>query len=680
MTTDIPIDFNVLSSGAVRDTQQLTNAVSQLGRETRGTRGELTETSRTATDTRSSFSRLRGSLGALRAGFIGLGITAVAATFVKLTDRTIALQNRLRPLVDSTAELTEAYELLDDIALRSQTTTETTVELFARLRVATRDLGLDLQETADLTETLSQLQRVTVSSSEEATNALRQFAQGLASGRLSGDELRSVLENLPDLARIIADELGVTIGALRDLGAEGQLSSDVLIRALGNAKDEIAELANDQVPSATRGFSVLTDQLLDLGSRFATAVSDGASLGEVLIELAELIDSLDDTATTVGLRVGAAFSVIGNSVELANESVKSFGNALGALLTDRTLEDVRREFLAIRDVIVQDLNAAIVTLFASNEELLRGAEETGLEIGKSIQRGVKEGLEERPIPAIPVRRPDLREFYSDLAEDLEEIQREQDETELDRINQREQDKLAIIRSAAERGLITEAEAQQRSTTIQQQALAQRLGLLRGFTAGLAQQFEEVEGLGQAFFVANKAVAIAEATINTAQAVTKALSSVPFPLNIAAAAITAATGAVQIAAITATAIQGLQTGGEVRRLQGGGFVPGSGSGDRVPALLEPGEIVINRQAASRFRGPLLALNSNTPRFGAQAMEGSTAGRNRTTEGPVYNIDARGADLGTIARIETVLANQQEQIDNTNRRVQEARRNDPRFFSQ
>ena len=60
----------------------------------------------------------------------------------------------------------------------------------------------------------------------------RQLAQALGSGRLQGDEFRSIAEQVPTILAPIAAELGVTIGELKKFASEGKLTSDVVIRAL----------------------------------------------------------------------------------------------------------------------------------------------------------------------------------------------------------------------------------------------------------------------------------------------------------------------------------------------------------------------------------------------------------------------------------------------------------------
>ena len=71
----------------------------------------------------------------------------------------------------------------------------------------------------------------------EASNAFRQLAQALGSGRLAGDEFRSVSEQVPLILKPLAQELGVTTGELKKLAADGKLTSSVVIRAVSRLSE-----------------------------------------------------------------------------------------------------------------------------------------------------------------------------------------------------------------------------------------------------------------------------------------------------------------------------------------------------------------------------------------------------------------------------------------------------------
>ncbi len=99
----------------------------------------------------------------------------------------------------------------------------------------------------------------------ESSNAFRQLAQALGSGRLAGDEFRSVSEQVPTVLAPIAEELGVTIGELKKLAADGKLTSDVVLRALGRIGNEgsgfLKELLKNDPTQVFKNFSNATEDL-----------------------------------------------------------------------------------------------------------------------------------------------------------------------------------------------------------------------------------------------------------------------------------------------------------------------------------------------------------------------------------------------------------------------------------
>ena len=102
---------------------------------------------------------------------------------------------------------------------------------FSQLYAALRGTGIGLQQLEVLFVGISNAARLSGAGTAEASAALLQLKQGLASGRLQGDELRSVLEQLPAFAQAIAKELNVDVGALRQLGSDGKITSEIVFNA-----------------------------------------------------------------------------------------------------------------------------------------------------------------------------------------------------------------------------------------------------------------------------------------------------------------------------------------------------------------------------------------------------------------------------------------------------------------
>lgn len=164
------------------------------------------------------------------AGTLTLG--AAVTGFVRLADESANLNARLKLATASTAELTRAQTALFAIAQSTSSSFAETSDLYARFANATRVLGISQERLLGITTSVNQAVQLSGASAGAANAALIQLGQGLSSGSLRGEELNSVLEQTPRLAKAIADGFGVTTGQLRALAAENKLTAEAIVAAL----------------------------------------------------------------------------------------------------------------------------------------------------------------------------------------------------------------------------------------------------------------------------------------------------------------------------------------------------------------------------------------------------------------------------------------------------------------
>ena len=150
----------------------------------------------------------------------------------------------------------------------------------------------------------------------ESSNAFRQLAQALGSGRLAGDEFRSVSEQVPTVLAPIAEELGVTIGELKKLAADGKLTSDVVLRALGRVGNEGSGFLKQLLKNdPTQVFKNFTNATEDLSRAF------GDQLRPVVEEVTKILTTLIIKVTEfVNSPVGKAAMIL-TSIAFAAKGV-----------------------------------------------------------------------------------------------------------------------------------------------------------------------------------------------------------------------------------------------------------------------------------------------------------------------------------------------------------------------
>ena len=214
---------------------------------------------------------LQKSFGGLRTAIAGLGITVVARQAVNASATFDKLKIRLGLLTKESGSFAKSLQIAKDaqkaFGLSTIEALEGVTDITARL--APLKVGVDDIRTVFFG--FNTAAKLAGASAIESSNAFRQLAQALGSGRLAGDEFRSISEQVPTILAPIAEELGVSIGKLKELAAEGKLTSDVVLRALGRIGKEgsgfLEELlANDP----TQIFKNFQNATQDLAIAFGT--------------------------------------------------------------------------------------------------------------------------------------------------------------------------------------------------------------------------------------------------------------------------------------------------------------------------------------------------------------------------------------------------------------------------
>ena len=223
-------------------------------------------------------------------------------------------------------------------------------DIFARLR----PLGVSLQDIETTFIGFNSIAKVAGLNATEASAAFTQLAQGLGSGRLQGDEFRSIAEQVPQLLKAISDETGIATGKLKDFASKGLLKSDIIIRALSKSAEGLGKQIRDIIDeSPAEKFKQLNNELLELqltiGSKLTPVLADGAvKLAKFIDSFTKFIDSeegqvalivLGAAAAIKALSVAAAFvipQIVALSLNFKTMSIAALA-ANGALGTSATV-------------------------------------------------------------------------------------------------------------------------------------------------------------------------------------------------------------------------------------------------------------------------------------------------------------------------------------------------------
>ncbi len=232
------------------------------------------------------------TLGFLKRALLGIGAATVIRGIIRTADAFTNLQNRIRLVTNSTQELNKVTLELLAISNRTRSSLDVNANLFNRLALSTKELQVPTSELLKITESLNQAVLISGATAQEAQAGLIQLSQGLASGTLRGDELRSVLEQLPVIADVISKSLGVTRGELRKLGAQGEITAQVVLKAFIEAREELAERFAKVVPTVAQAFVVLKNNITVAIGELNKSLQSTESLGKGVLFLAENVEEL----------------------------------------------------------------------------------------------------------------------------------------------------------------------------------------------------------------------------------------------------------------------------------------------------------------------------------------------------------------------------------------------------
>lgn len=352
-----------------------------------GAGGGLSPIATAASEVARSFEGIGARLGPLGAGLsalgaggaaaaASLGAVALAATAaVRAGDELTQTLSRLTAAVGSQQAAVAVYDQLYRLSLQTGQAVGDTASAFARFSIATREVGGTNEQALALTRTLQQAAIVAGASGQEAASAALQLGQALASGVLQGDELRSLLEAMPNLAQALARELGVSVGELRRLGSEGQLTADRVMPALLRAGEQIREQFEQMPPSLARGFSAVSTATSRFLGELDRALGTSQSIAERLMGAARIIDRI---------RLRAGLGTAEENAATAQQVSESRVATLRADITRLQAQLDGREIDGVRTAMPSGTRSQIERQLAERREQLEREEQV-----------LREALEER---------------------------------------------------------------------------------------------------------------------------------------------------------------------------------------------------------------------------------------------------------------------------------------------
>lgn len=264
----------------------------------------LNRTERSLSSIEGTMSSLTGVAKALIAALSVQQVGAYAQAWQDLSNK---LANAVRDSVPPFETLADVTERVFDISQKTRSGLDATATLYARLERSTRSYGVSVEDITRLTTIINQGFVVSGSTAEEASNAIIQLAQGLASGALRGDEFNSVNEQGNRLMIALADSMNVSIGALRNMAAEGKLTTDVIVNGLLSQGDKIGQEFAKTTATISQSLEIANNNITKFFGENATVKTGVKIFSDSVISLSENLDVLSATLTIVAGVMGARY-------------------------------------------------------------------------------------------------------------------------------------------------------------------------------------------------------------------------------------------------------------------------------------------------------------------------------------------------------------------------------------
>lgn len=203
---------------------------------------------------------------------------AAAQKTLNLADEMTLTSARLDLVNDGLQTTIVLQDKIFASAQRARGEYESTASSVAKLGLLAGDAFNSNDEIVAFTETFQKMAKVSGSSLSESTNAMYQLTQAMAAGRLQGDEFRSIMENAPMLAQAIAKSLGKATGELREMAADGLITSNVIKNAMFSAADEVnAKFAEIPMTFSQAG-TIIQNTILQKFLPIIQKIAEGAQL------------------------------------------------------------------------------------------------------------------------------------------------------------------------------------------------------------------------------------------------------------------------------------------------------------------------------------------------------------------------------------------------------------------
>lgn len=290
------------------DTSRLLAARREIDAALNGLNGSMGRLEASVNRTERSIGSMERTMSSLSGVAKGLLAALSVQQVASYADAWTELNNKVANSVRTGETQAEVMQRIFDVSQATQSSLNGTATLYARLERGTRTYNTSAEDLTRLTTIINQGFAVSGATAQEAENAIIQLSQGIASGVLRGEEFNSVSEQGSRLMVALADSMGVSIGQLRAMAAQGQLTTDVVVKGLLSQGDAIGkEFANTTV-SIAKGLQVAGNNVTKFFGENSTVKSFAAGFRDSVITISENLETLGTALIGAAAIMGGRFA------------------------------------------------------------------------------------------------------------------------------------------------------------------------------------------------------------------------------------------------------------------------------------------------------------------------------------------------------------------------------------
>lgn len=247
-----------------------------------------------------SASRFEGALNKVGVAIASAITIDTAKKLISIGDEMATLQARVTRLSPGLEAAKENMSALSAIASETGGSLAETEKLWESLTTSLKGTGATNSQILALTSTLQKIGTIGGSSTEEMSNALRQFGQSIAGGTVRAEEFNSILEQMPELARQIATGMGISIGELRKRMLEGKLTATDALNAIQNRSQAVNDEFDKMPVSIDRAKNSLDVAFKNAISDLNQAIGLTSTLAGLMQNVADNLNYYNNNAGDAG--------------------------------------------------------------------------------------------------------------------------------------------------------------------------------------------------------------------------------------------------------------------------------------------------------------------------------------------------------------------------------------------